>query len=205
MSADLPPADRPDAALTKVRCRACREEILEGARKCVHCDSYQDWRRYLNVSSSILALLVALVSVTSIMLPILGKTLRGENSKIDLIFIGIEKNFFTLVATNRGPRPGVVPYATLELTGQNGQAVTWKLEPRTELFVVNGDTTKRITFRLQPPEYRMFLLRITRHGEFQAHRLIVRAREFDGSISRFRFDVPPEMFRRFVHYVRNRR
>lgn len=54
-----------------MRCVACRLEIENGATKCVHCGSYQSWRGSIALSSTILSLLVALVSVTTVLIPTL--------------------------------------------------------------------------------------------------------------------------------------
>jgi len=32
------------------QCTTCREDINEGAKKRIHCNSYQDFRRYINIS-----------------------------------------------------------------------------------------------------------------------------------------------------------
>ena len=33
-------------------CKVCGEAIKTTAKKCIHCDSYQDWRAYLNFGST---------------------------------------------------------------------------------------------------------------------------------------------------------
>jgi len=44
-------------------CKACGSEIPKTAIKCVHCNSYQNWRRHVSIGNSTLALIVALVAV----------------------------------------------------------------------------------------------------------------------------------------------
>src|SRR5258708_28682650 len=51
------------------RCVTCREKIERGAKICIRCNQFQDWRRFFGLSSTILSLLVALVSVLSIAIP----------------------------------------------------------------------------------------------------------------------------------------
>lgn len=48
-----------------VPCRMCSTNIPDSAQKCVHCKSFQNWRRHLNFSSTVLSLLIALISVTA--------------------------------------------------------------------------------------------------------------------------------------------
>lgn len=74
------------------KCNVCKETIQDGAAKCVHCGSYQNWRRYLNLSSAVLALLVALFSVSGLVLPKLIKTFERKNTKIDVTFKAFKTN-----------------------------------------------------------------------------------------------------------------
>lgn len=60
------------------KCIVCKNEIIDGAKKCTHCDEYQNYRRYLKLPQNALALLIALISVTTVLVPIL----RNSNSPI---------------------------------------------------------------------------------------------------------------------------
>lgn len=53
------------------KCIVCENEINDGATKCIHCNEYQNYRRYLQLPQNVLALLVALISVTTVLIPIL--------------------------------------------------------------------------------------------------------------------------------------
>lgn len=113
MSVHEPPA--PNAPGNEaILCRQCRRSIPLGARLCSHCNSFQDWRGYLSLSNSVLALLVALVSVSSIALSTGLTALRGSSSKLIVsnpVFKGEE---VYLVATNTGQSPGTVASAEFE-------------------------------------------------------------------------------------------
>lgn len=63
-------------------CIVCRNQIPVGALKCTECDSFQNWRRYLEFSSLALSLLVALISVSGIVIPALVKSLDPPRSKV---------------------------------------------------------------------------------------------------------------------------
>lgn len=99
-------------------CRECKEKIISGAKKCIHCDSYQDWRGILPISSSVLALVVALLSILTVGTPIIVNSLSKDGTKIAVTTTGIRlgcignpsKPAFVIEAfvTNRGKRPGVL-------------------------------------------------------------------------------------------------
>lgn len=108
-----------DGEEKKSRCKVCREEISLGAKKCVHCDSFQTWRRHLNFSSTVLSLLVALVSVSGIAFPAITAALHVPKANVifDVTDAWIYKasefpnrGFFTgsAYAFNSGDRPGLL-------------------------------------------------------------------------------------------------
>lgn len=57
-----------------MKCIACKLDIEPGAWECVHCETIQNWRRYLTLSNSVLALLVALLSVSTVLVPLVYNT-----------------------------------------------------------------------------------------------------------------------------------
>jgi hypothetical protein len=103
--ADVPPeSDR-----HKKQCTTCGEEIAYTARKCIHCDSYQDWRRYLTFSSTVLALLVALLSVATVAGPVFRDLLTIKDSDLVASFQGVNADDQAVfVVSNLGTRPGTV-------------------------------------------------------------------------------------------------
>lgn len=55
------------------QCKTCGEDIKSSAKKCIHCNSFQDLRRYLPISNTMIALIIALISVVAAVSPILKK------------------------------------------------------------------------------------------------------------------------------------
>lgn len=104
---DRPPAELspPDSTI----CRTCREEIKPGARKCVRCDSYQDWRRFLSMSSSVLALLIALISVLTVAVPIIVVAVHPNKSDLVVAVQDVSSaRTFRLFVSNQGNRPAAL-------------------------------------------------------------------------------------------------
>lgn len=74
--------EQPDART----CIACDGIISPRAFKCSHCGAFQNWRRYFQLSSSILSLLIALISVTALVLPsMLDVLFEGADLKVELV------------------------------------------------------------------------------------------------------------------------
>jgi hypothetical protein len=91
-----------------VPCRQCRKPIPKGARLCSECKSYQDWRGYLNVSSTVLALLVALISVIGGALPHTYHLFGWDKSKVVFGVPVVSGERVRLFATNKGAMPAVL-------------------------------------------------------------------------------------------------
>lgn len=91
-----------------IDCSTCREPIRPGARKCTKCDSFQDWRRFLSVGTSALALIIALVSVTSALGPSIIRMFQGEQSDLAILYVASVGDELLLLASNRGTRPAVI-------------------------------------------------------------------------------------------------
>ena len=97
-------------------CIVCGESIRITAKKCIHCDSFQSWRRYLNISTVTLSLLVALVSVLSAGAPVLKSTFWPK-SNVKISFLDKSKNQIKVALSNSGERPAVLKGGTLSLIG----------------------------------------------------------------------------------------
>lgn len=103
---------------TEKRCLACAESIHREAKKCKVCGSYQDFRQYLSFSSSVLALLVALATVLTFLIPILVELATPDDSHIEVQYQGSQQNRAYFLATNSGVRPGSVVSVRMVISRQ---------------------------------------------------------------------------------------
>ncbi|RVC64391.1 hypothetical protein [Mesorhizobium sp.] len=95
-------------------CQQCRLSIPEGAQVCTHCQSYQDWRSWFAVSSTVLALLTALISVLSFAVPSFITLLHKPHSDLAAPMITLEGTTIRLMVVNNGDAPGVFVRAFTE-------------------------------------------------------------------------------------------
>jgi hypothetical protein len=103
-----------------VPCVVCREEIQPEAQFCVHCQRYQDWRRFFGISATILSLLTALFAVLGATVPVIVTSLTPGVSDVrcSLLDLNLSANEAKLIVFNRGIRPAVVK--TLKLEPKDG-------------------------------------------------------------------------------------
>jgi hypothetical protein len=96
----------------------CRERILPDARLCKHCGAYQGWRKHLSLSSTVLALLVALISVATASIPVVVKAWTPHRSDVQLTVSRASFDTIFVVASNYGDRPGSVAGAAILSIGK---------------------------------------------------------------------------------------
>lgn len=126
-------------------CHTCLEPIRPGARKCIKCDSYQDWRRFLTASTSALALVIALVSVTSALGPGIVRMLKGDRSALSISYIAPSDDGILLLATNEGTRPAVVHRVSFV---SRPDFIDFEIKPK-EHLLVNPGKVESITAALK--------------------------------------------------------
>ena len=101
-------------------CKICGHEIPDSAKKCTVCGSFQNWRGHINFSSTILALLVALISVVATSIPVLSEMFDQDDSDVNLVFqlYDVDKankyNYY-FIAANSGTRPAGIGKATYRI------------------------------------------------------------------------------------------
>jgi hypothetical protein len=177
-------------------CSTCHEPIHPKARKCKVCETYQDWRRYLQVSSLVLALLVALVSVVGWTAPVVVTALTEQNSHMEAYFQALANNRAFIMVTNTGVRPGSVISVRLVARdpGENvfhQEREYFHLEP----IVVRAGESNQITLDLAGAP-RCYLDQATAFlwedtAPHVVPSFLVRVRDFRGGQVAIRFD--PEL------------
>lgn len=94
-------------------CLVCAEPINKKAWRCIHCQSELGaWRRRLSFSSTVLALLVALVSVVGTTAPPIIEALKPKKSILFAIQ-GFDKEGIVIFASNPSLRQSIINGAAL--------------------------------------------------------------------------------------------
>lgn len=114
-------------------CKTCAIQIPIAARKCTHCDSFQGWRRLFGLTSNTLAMMVALVAVTTAAVPVYSQLFGRKSSLLSFAGISADEEGLSAFVSNSGDRPGLVTGAALRLGNP-------RMGPGATLdFVVVGD------------------------------------------------------------------
>lgn len=92
---------------TKI-CSLCAEPVAATAIRCRHCDGYQGRWFFLTLSTPVLSLLVALVSILALAIPALRGALAQPDCQVRVAFQYFEDGTAHFVASNPGTRPGSV-------------------------------------------------------------------------------------------------
>ena len=81
----------------QTHCLTCHELIHVKASKCKHCGSFQDWRRRLNLGNTFLALLVALLTVFSVIRPLIQNAFKKDDSELILTLSDVRRSSFDML------------------------------------------------------------------------------------------------------------
>lgn len=98
-------------------CIECRHVIPEKALKCKECNSFQDWRRFLILSGTTLSLIVALLSVSGIVVPLLIDTLSEKKAVLTSKVVSIGDMNITILVANSGTIDGYVNSVLVQVDG----------------------------------------------------------------------------------------
>jgi hypothetical protein len=106
---------------TTQKCIDCREDIAAGARVCHICKARQDWRRYLAFGQINLALLIALISVSTSFVNVALPFLKPQGSAIQLLFEAVQGNTYNFLARNIGRSGGVLRLEQLTISANGNE------------------------------------------------------------------------------------
>jgi hypothetical protein len=89
-------------------CPECKQPVPTDANICPNCKSYQNWRRYVAVGQTNLALLVALFSVLTTLFSVGLPLIRSRGADIRFLLESVSGNQPTFIVRNDGRSGGVV-------------------------------------------------------------------------------------------------
>ncbi|ELA9373334.1 hypothetical protein QUO16_004661 [Vibrio parahaemolyticus] len=141
------------------KCRICAEDINEKAKKCIHCESYQrGFRSFINVGNATLALVVALVSVLSIIIPPLYSHYEKKNSDLAVhlqSFSRANSMNANVVVTNGGNRGGTIadPWLICSLSRDDGQKKQRFEFVDASKSIVNAESISVITLKFNHDKF----------------------------------------------------
>ncbi len=137
------------------KCKICKENISRNVVVCPHCNSFQNWRRHLGLSSTFLSILLALISVLTVFITVASNSMTKNDSDIDASVVSWQRVFFNkqgemaqvlatdIFVTNNGKKPGAIKaisvkgsnedefrYFQSEIQKTNGQYSNYGVDPK---------------------------------------------------------------------------
>lgn len=139
-------------------CRICARPIPLAAVKCADCFSYQDWRSGFGVSTTVLSMLVALVSVVAAATPGLVRLASPKDSKMVFGEPALRRGQFMQFASNAGTRPGIVDNARITWTERKSNTPGW-------IFMLDTHSPDGAPATLKPGESTLLRFTLDMSGE----------------------------------------
>jgi RNA polymerase subunit RPABC4/transcription elongation factor Spt4 len=84
------------------KCRDCRQVVPSGARVCPNCKAFQDWRRFVAIGQTNLALLTAIISVATTFLAVAIPFFKKQGYQIELFLVSTSETQISVVVRNTG-------------------------------------------------------------------------------------------------------
>jgi hypothetical protein len=108
-----------------------------------------DWRRYVNVSSSVVSLLIALISVMALSVQHIKGVFDKGHSNVRVAVVRTSPGMISLLAFNDGNRPGAVSPAEFDVYDSRVGNVQYMMVPKDGAFIVEPGKEKQIDLVFQ--------------------------------------------------------
>jgi len=108
-------------------CNTCSEEIKYDAKKCTHCDTFQNWRRHLDFGKNFLALVIAFISVVTVLVTQLKSASEKDFSNAYVESFIMNRNGVSLITSNTGNVPAYIKSCKLYFTDNDSIVLTYNL------------------------------------------------------------------------------
>lgn len=136
-----------DSGELSALCKQCRNTIPCGAHICSKCNSFQDWRSFIPLSNTALALFTALVSVIGISAPVIYKLVHTPRSEASLAMPSVDGTTLRIVALNTGDAPASLINAWVD---SDYLAAATKVRLRSDADAIILPGSKMLTFDVIP-------------------------------------------------------
>jgi len=174
-----------------IPCVVCREPIRRGAHRCIHCQSAQDWTRYVARWSSFWTAVLALVPLWSGALALRQLAFPDHRPNVRIRPIACTEQGLVLAITNSGKGPGLFGESTLRVeVGGQAASETFALMPAADQRIAMPDTTS--TLRLEPRSGAtpVPLPTANGHGTSCEYQVTIRIDSFEGPASMIPLTCP---------------
>ena len=128
-----------------MHCRSCKQFIRLRASKCNHCGASQNWRKYLEAPTFLLAFLASVVAL----FPVVNEAWKGDFVEVTVSIVKSDQRELLLLINNNGSIDAGVRRAFVDVS-QNGthlfkmylETINWKLLKSKESHLIVAKALK---------------------------------------------------------------
>lgn len=134
-----------------VKCSTCFKQVPKGAKKCTHCGTFQNWRRYLDFGKNFLALMIAFISVITVLVTQLKSVSEKDVSNAYVEAFIMNSNGISLITSNTGNVPGFIKSCQLDFMDNNQVVTTYNLtldEEKNSSRIIEAGKNSEIFFKI---------------------------------------------------------
>ena len=147
------------------KCRDCQQVVPNGAKVCLSCKAYQDWRRYLPIGQTNLALIVAALSILTTLLSVVLPLMHPSDADLKIMFVSEYASNASFFVRNNGRSGGsiAVTHFVFIFEIPNGRQGT-QLPLRCEPVLIRAGTEDRVSATTSPDLVEIIRDKLNTHG-----------------------------------------
>jgi hypothetical protein len=128
------------------RCPDCLEPVPRRVRICPKCKSYLDWRRFVSFGQTNLALLIALISVSTSLIAVGVPFFRAQGSDLKFLFESATHESVSMIVRNDGRSSGIIRFVSFSVSIPDMRSSTMAIGIPHEGSIIEPGKETRVTF-----------------------------------------------------------
>jgi hypothetical protein len=147
------------------KCPDCQQVVPNGARVCLSCKAYQDWRRYVPIGQTNLALIVAALSILTTLFSVVLPLTHPSDADLKIIFVSEYSSNASFFVRNNGRSGGsvAVTHFVFIFETPNGR-LGMQLPLRSEPVLIRAEAEDRLSAITSPDLVEIIRDKLNTHG-----------------------------------------
>ena len=147
------------------KCPDCQQVVPNGAKVCLNCKAYQDWRRYVPIGQTNLALIVAALSILTTLFSVVLPLTHSSDADLKIMFVSEYDGKATFFVRNNGRSGGsvAVTHFVFFFETPDGRQGT-QLALRSEPVLIRAGAEDRLSATTSPDLVEIIRNTLNTHG-----------------------------------------
>jgi RNA polymerase subunit RPABC4/transcription elongation factor Spt4 len=148
------------------KCPDCQQVVPDGAKVCLSCKAYQDWRRFVPIGQTNLALIVAALSILTTLFSVVLPLTQPSDADLKIMFVSEGGSHASFFVRNNGRSGGsvVVTHFVFIFDTPDGRRHGMQLPLRSEPVLIRAGAEDRLSATTSPDLVKTIRDTLNTHG-----------------------------------------